>query len=177
MQDEEKKGQKWQFPDNHYVLNENKEKGKQWRELTPLLCCCAFIAYLVATKLWKHESDQWCCYRLLKYGLFLSEMSKSPALPQTSLDSFASHPSLDKHRQEMNVVLQWFIPYWKHFLSKKTIQSSFAFTCLLFSLALAHKYLFIWRFLYNPPFPCFSPLTWIVVPAILPLCFFNWKLK
>lgn len=38
----------------------------------------AFIAYLVATKLWKHESDQWCCYRLLKYGLFLSEMSKSP---------------------------------------------------------------------------------------------------
>lgn len=145
----------------------NKEKRKLQRDLTPLLRCCVFIAYLVATKLWKHDSDQWCCYRLLKYGLFLSEMSKSPSLPQTSLDSFASHPSLDKHGQEMNVVLQWFIPYWKHFLSKKTIQSSFAFTCLLFSLALAHKYLFIWQFLHNPPLPCFSLLTWMVVPASL----------
>lgn len=65
---------------------------------------------------------------------------------QTSLDSFASHPALDKHRQEMNVVLQWFTPYWKHLLSKKSIQSSFGFTCLLFSLASADKYLFIWLF-------------------------------
>lgn len=65
---------------------------------------------------------------------------------QTSLDSFVSHPSLDKHRQEMNVVLQWFTPYWKHLLSKKSIQSSFGFICLLFSLALADKYLFIWLF-------------------------------
>lgn len=101
-------------------------------------------------------------------------MSKSPSLPQTSLDSFASHPSLDKHRQEMNVVLQWFIPYWKHFLSKRSIQSSFAFTCLLFSLALAHKYLLFWRFLCNIPvpiYPVFSP--WIVRSMILKsfLCF------
>ena len=65
---------------------------------------------------------------------------------QTSLDSFVSHPSLDKHRQEMNVVLQWFTPYWKHLLSKKSIESSFGFTCLLFSLALADMYLFIGLF-------------------------------
>lgn len=64
---------------------------------------------------------------------------------QTSLDSFVSHPSVDKHRQEMNVVLQWFTPYWKHLLSKKSIQSSFGFTCLLFSLALEDTHLsFSW---------------------------------
>lgn len=90
-------------------------------------------------------------YKLLKYGLSLSATSASlysiqHSTLQTSLDSFVSHPSLDKHRQEMNVVLQWFTPYWKHLLSKKSIQSSFGFTCLLFSLALADMYLFIWLF-------------------------------
>lgn len=93
-----------------------------------------------------------CWYKLLKYGFPQFEVSASLSLCalfctlQTSLDSFVSHPSLDKHRQEMNVVLQWFTPYWKHLLSKKSIQSSFGFTCLLFSLALADMYLFIWPF-------------------------------
>lgn len=84
---------------------------------------------------------------------------------QTSLDSFVSHPSLDKHRQEMNVVLQWFTPYWKHLLSKKSIQSSFGFTCLLFSLALADMYLFIWLFPTSTTHLVmfeFCLLTWIV---------------
>lgn len=95
---------------------------------------------------------------------------------QTSLDSFVSHPSLGKHRQEMNVVLQWFTPYWKHLLSKKSIQSSFGFTCLLFSLCFGRYVSFIRLFptseMHLTMFD-FCPLTWIVVWGFFTSTVFN----
>lgn len=84
-------------------------------------------------------------FSLSEKSIYSSLFSLSCTL-QTSLDSFVSHPSADKHRQEMNAVLQWFTPYWKHLLSKKSIQCSLGFTCLLFSPVSVDMYLFSWLF-------------------------------